>query len=108
MKYGNKKIEIDGEVFDSKREANRFCELVLLQKAGEIGNLSRQVGFILIPNQYEGKKCLERAVKYVADFTYFTKDGEYVVEDAKGMRTPAYIIKRKLMLKVFGIKIKEV
>ena len=108
MKYGNKKIEVDGELFDSKREAKRFSELVLLQKAGEIGHLTRQVAFVLIPNQYVGKKCVERAVKYISDFTYFTKDGEYVVEDAKGMRTPAYIIKRKLMLKVFGIRIKEV
>lgn len=108
MKYGNKKIVVDGEEFDSKREANRFYELVLMQKAGLIGRLTRQVTFELIPNQYIGKKCVERSVKYIADFVYFTKDGEYVVEDAKGMRTPAYIIKRKLMLKVHGIRIKEV
>ena len=109
MKYGNRKITTEDGTFDSKREYQRWCELKLLQRAGEIVNLNRQVTFGLIPSQRDEKgKVIERDVKYVADFTYFQPDGTFVVEDAKGMRTPEYIIKRKLMLKEHGIRIKEV
>ena len=116
MKYGNKKIQIDGITFDSRKEAQRYSELKLLQRAGIIVGLDLQKEFELIPAQYEtvinkaGKKkkvCVERAVKYKADFAYF-KNGEQIVEDTKGVRTKDYIIKRKLMLWVFGIKIVEV
>ena len=82
-KYRNKKVEVDGILFDSKKEANRYMELKLLEKAGE-------------------QSCY-----YVADFVY--KEGEnIVVEDTKGMRTKDYVIKRKLMLHKYGIRIKEV
>lgn len=123
-KYKNKKLMTrDGLVFDSKREYRRYAELVLLQKAGHIKNLQRQVKFELIPAQYlptgeyfkRGEKkgqpkmrLAEKGVVYIADFVYETADGLQVVEDTKGMRTRDYIIKRKLMLYLYGIKIKEV
>lgn len=117
-KYGNKKVEIDGIVFDSKKEAKRYQELSLLEKAGAIQDLKRQQKYVLIPAQREpdtiGKrggrkpgKLLERECAYVADFVYW-EDGKLIVEDTKGFRTEGYIIKRKLLLLVYGIRIKEV
>ena len=101
-KYGARKVTApDGKVFDSQKEYNRWCELCLLVRAGRISELRRQVIFDLIPKQ-EG----ERACKYVADFVYY-EDGKLVVEDAKGHKTEAYKIKKKLMLWVHNIKIKE-
>lgn len=110
-KYRNTKTVVDGETFDSQKEANRYCELRLMQRAGEISELRRQVVFTLIPPLYEEGKCAERAVKYVADFVYVDKaTGKTVVEDVKSdpTRTPDYIIKRKLLLYRYGIRIKEV
>lgn len=121
-KYHNKKVIIDGEVFDSKKEARRYCELIMLQKAGEIRLLQRQVKYVLIPPQHQtferygkkgqrlkdGQSSLEKECAYIADFQYHTKDGKLVVEDTKGVRTKDYIIKRKLMLWVHGIRISEV
>lgn len=109
MKYGNKKITIDGITFDSKKEANRYCELKILERGGVIFGLKTQKEFILIPAQYIDGKCVERACKYKADFYYFDKEhGKYVVEDTKGFRTKDYIIKRKLMLYVHNIRIVEI
>ena len=102
-KYGNTKIRVDGRLFDSKAEAARWQELQLLERAGEITELERQVEYELIPKQ-KG----ERAVKYIADFRYVDNDGKTVVEDTKGVKTPAWIIKRKLMLRVHGIRVREV
>lgn len=118
-KYGNKKVVVDGMTFDSKKEANRFQELLLLERAGAITDLKRQVKFVLIPSQREPDtigarggvhkgKVIEKECAYIADFTYDTEDGELVVEDTKGFRTKDYVIKRKLMLHVHGIRIKEV
>ena len=120
-KYGNKKIIVNGIVFDSKREANRYCELLLLQRARKIKNLELQKEYELIPAQFEsyarygkkgqrlkdGQRCIEQGVKYKADFVY-TQNGKIIVEDTKGMRTKDYIIKRKLMLWRHGVKIREV
>lgn len=118
-KYGNKKIKYDGEVFDSRKEARRWCELLLLQKAGEISELKRQVEFEIIPAQYEfsktgkplkdGMKLIEKRACYVADFVYRDKEGNIVVEDTKSeaTKTNYYILKRKLMLLKHGIRIKE-
>ena len=117
-KYGAKKVEYDGITFDSKKEAMHYGELRLMEKAGIIQNLQRQVKYILIPAQYEpdiigprgGHKrgaLIERECAYIADFVY-ESDGKTVVEDSKGFRTTEYIIKRKLMLHVYGIRIKEV
>lgn len=119
-KYGNHKVTVDGITFDSKREASRWLELKLCEKVGNIRNLERQKKIVLVPAQYEpdtvgprgGKikgKLLEREVAYYADFAYYDTDTEsYVVEDAKGLRTPEYIIKRKLLLWLKGIRIIEV
>ena len=110
-KYHNQKVEVDGIKFDSKHEAERWCELKLLEKKHEILYLQRQVSFELIPKQLDERgKVIERAVKYVADFVYLDHDGNLVVEDAKSpiTRTDAYLLKRKMMLKYKGIRIKEV
>lgn len=106
-KYGNKKIKLSGGTFDSRLEAARWGELKLLQKAKKISDLERQKKYLLIPAQYEDGKCVERACSYVADFVY-KKDGETIVEDTKGFKTPEYKIKKKLMLYVHGIRIREV
>ena len=101
-KYGNEKIEVDGEEFDSKKEANRWVDLRLLLKAGEIGLLRRQV-------EYELNQGGTHSLIYKADFTYMmVKTGETVVEDTKGFLTREYKKKRRLMKKVHGITIKEV
>lgn len=119
-KYSNRKTEINGIVFDSAKEARRWQELKLLERAGKIAQLQRQQKFVLIPAQREkdavGKrgqpvkgKLLESECAYYADFCYFDVERmAYIVEDVKGVRTPAYVIKRKLMLHKYGIRIKEV
>ena len=117
-KYNAVKTEYNGMTFDSKRELKRYMELETLEKNGEISNLQRQVKYVLIPTQREpdivGKKggikkgkVIEKECSYTADFVY-EEDGETVVEDSKGFRTKDYAIKRKLMLYVYGIKIREV
>lgn len=93
--------------YDSKREANRARELRFQQMDGQIRNLQEQVKFELIPSQRDNGKVVERACSYVADFVY-ERNGQQVVEDTKGFRTKDYIIKRKLMLQVHGIRISEV
>jgi hypothetical protein len=119
-KYKSKKIVVDGIVFDSLKESRRWITLKALEDAGEIQGLRRQVEFLLIPEQREpdtiGKrggvhrgKVIERKCCYVADFVYMRKQPhELVVEDAKGIRTHDYIIKRKLMLHIHGIRVQEV
>lgn len=103
----------------SKEEHRRAGELKLMQRAGLISDLREQVSYTLIPAQYgdcgtdlKGKSVrvlLERSCRYVADFVYTDKaTGKTVVEDTKGVRTKEYVIKRKLMLYVHGIRIKEV
>jgi hypothetical protein len=81
--------------------------LRLLERAGEIRELEMQVEYLLIPSQKKPNGGTERAVKYVCDFRY-TRDGRPVVEDVKGIRTPGYVIKRKLMLQVYGIEVMEI
>ena len=111
-KYHNRKVIVDGLKFDSIKEAKRWRELCLLYRAGEIGEVERQVEFVLIPTQRtrtpDGKTKIERAVKYRADFVYLDKHGRQVVEDVKGVRTKEYILKRKMMLFFRGIAIREV
>lgn len=99
-KYGARKTTIDGLTFDSKAESRRWRELQMLEKAGEIRDLGRQTAFDLTVNGV--KVC-----KYVADFCYWENDA-YVVEDVKGVKTAAYVIKRKLMLACHNIAIKEI
>lgn len=107
-KYRSRKTVVDGITFDSKREAKRYQELSMLLVAGEISDLKLQESFELIPAQRRNGKVAERACKYVADFVYQDKEGTKHVEDSKGVRTPEYIIKRKLMLYIHGIQIEEV
>lgn len=116
-KYHNQKIIRDGMTFDSVKEYRRWCELSLLEKAGAITELERQVKFELIPSQKANGKVIERPCNYVADFVYLedinfkSPEGAIwhkVVEDTKGFKTKDYIIKRKLMLSVHGIRIKEI
>ena len=107
-KYGNRKITRDGLTFDSVKEYRRYCELRLLERAGEVAELRRQVKFELLPSQRVDGKVVERPVTYIADFVYTDKDGRQVVEDTKGVRTKEYIIKRKLLLHKYGIRIREV
>ncbi|MCM1369851.1 MAG: DUF1064 domain-containing protein [Candidatus Amulumruptor caecigallinarius] len=104
-KYGN--VKMRGH--DSMKEHRRAVTLRIMEKAGLISGLREQVPFILIPHQRDRSgKLIERACTYVADFTYkVTATGEMVVEDVKGFRTPEYRIKRKLMLHVYGVRIKE-
>lgn len=122
-KYGNRKVTVDDIAFDSVREARRYNELKLLLLAGEIIGLQMQVPFELVPAQFEATgevyskgprkgqpkqgKCIEKSVVYVADFVYW-QNGQRIVEDTKGVRTTEYIIKRKLMLHKYGIRIREV
>ncbi len=129
-KYGARKVTApDGQEFDSKAEYTRWCELKLLERAGKISGLQRQVKYELLPAVYEtiprvstktGKelkpkqKLVEAAVSYIADFVYTDEHGETVVEDVKGYRDPSsagyakFVIKRKLMLYFHSIKIREV
>lgn len=115
-KYGAKKIKdpATGYVFDSRKEFNRWCELRLLERAGKISNLKRQVKYVLIPAQRdESGKLLEREVSYVADFKYFDNCLEKeVVEDVKGYKGGSaynvFSIKRKLVLYCHGIIVSEV
>lgn len=120
-KYYAKKTMFNGIEFDSRKEARRYSELLLLQRAGAIRDLELQKKYVLIPAQYEtyerygkkgqrlqdGQRLVEKECAYLADFVY-QEDGKTIVEDTKGIKTKDYIIKRKLMLYVHGIKIKEV
>lgn len=120
MKYRNKKVTYNGITFDSKKEYNRYLYLRDLEDKGEIKDLKMQVPYELIPSQYEpdiilksGKakrgRLIERPCIYIADFVYFENGADrVVVEDTKGFRTKDYIIKRKLMLHKYGIRIMEV
>ena len=122
-KYKSKKVEYEGIKFDSKKEKQRFIQLNLMQRAGEITDLQRQVKFVLIPAQREpdtvGKrggvkkgKIIEYECSYIADFTYYDKDDNFHVEDVKGYKEGAaynlFKIKRKLMLKEHGIRVEEI
>lgn len=122
-KYRSRKQTVSGITFDSRKEVQRFKELRLLERAGQISDLRLQVKYVLIPTQREASletyksgpnkgrrnpgKVLEKECAYIADFVY-KKGDETVVEDTKGVRTKEYIIKRKLMLERYGIRIKEV
>lgn len=128
QKYNAEKLVINGNEFDSKKEYTRYFELSLMQKNGLISELQRQVKFVLIPTQREilsevytrGKhkgtnkigRLLEKECAYYADFVYLDKNGNKVVEDTKGCKKgiayQLYVIKRKLMLQLHGIKILEI
>lgn len=120
-KYSARKVVYDGQTFDSKRECERYLQLCMLERAGEIYDLQRQVKFVLIPEQREegtvitrgihkGElkqgKLLERECAYYADFVYYdSKTDKMIVEDSKGFRTKDFLIKKKLLLYVHGISL---
>ena len=99
-KYRNVKCTYDGRKFDSKAERDRYIELTILLRVQEIRDLKCQVKF---PIEIAGKKICN----YIADFTYYDKEGNYIVEDKKGVRTGIYVMKKKLLKAVYGIDIKE-
>lgn len=109
---GKKKSKYHAEKYggyDSKKEYYRAQQLKLWLNSGLISDLREQVAYLLIPSHINSEGIEERPVKYIADFVYIDNDtGQTVVEDTKGYRTPDYIIKRKLMLHVHGITIKEI
>lgn len=105
-KYGAVKTTVDGIVFHSAKEARRYQELKLLVRAGEISDLALQPKY---PICIEGEHGFEPAIAhYVADFQYYTREGELVVEDVKGVRTPVYRLKKKLVEAMHGIRITEI
>lgn len=106
-KYNNTILKVDGITFHSKKEWKRYVELSTLEKAKQISDLKTQVAFTIIPKLKESTGKAIRETKYIADFTYI-ENGNLVVEDVKGVRTQAYILKRKLMKHVHGIDIHEI
>lgn len=115
QKLNNTKITYAGQTFDSRKELQRYLELKKLEDELRIRCLERQVKYELIPAQRIDGKVVERAVNYVADFRYIDRaKGDVVVEDVKGYRDTnsatyaKYVLKRKLMLYVHGIRIKEI
>lgn len=100
-KYRNRKTVVDGVTFDSQKEARRYSELKLLERAGSITSLELQPRFPIVVNGV--KVC-----KYVADFGYVDQIGSPVIEDVKGVKTPMYNLKKKLMRAVHGIEIVEI
>jgi hypothetical protein len=112
-KFGNRKTVVDGETFDSRKEARRYAELKLLERAGEVRNIQRQVPFVLIPAQLDERgRVIENPARYIADFVYNDRAGRLIVEDVKGYKQgtayAVFVLKRKLMLKVHGIRVTEV
>lgn len=107
-KYQNVRCEYEGLRFDSRAELKRWIALQALQRVGEISMLTRHVPFVLIPKQTRPSGGRERECAYVADFVYVDRRGQRVVEDVKGASTPEYRLKRKLLLHVHGIEIREV
>jgi hypothetical protein len=122
-KFHNKKVEVDGIVFDSKKESRIYEDLKTELSTGKITGFERQVKFILIPAQYENvtvedkkgrkvekQKIVEHACTYVADFVVTHSDGSVVVVDVKGSRglDQKYPLKRKLLLWVHKLRIMEV
>lgn len=100
---------VDGIRFQSKLEAERYAELLLLQRAGEIRDLRLQVRFQLVePCLLLGARRRSPGIDYVADFTYTTRAGREVIEDVKGHRTDMYKVKRHMMKAILGLDITEV
>ena len=115
-KYRNRKTGIDGHTFDSMHEAKRYMELKAMQQDGLIADLELQVPYTLAEAKPWSKPFIKngrlnskmRACTYIADFRYQLPNGEIVVEDAKGMETPEYRIKKKWMFEKYGIQVMEV
>ena len=105
-KYGARKVVVDGETFDSQREANRWRELNVLQRAGLISELKRQVRYELAPGvRIDGEKRARPALRFTVDFQY-VEHGELVVEDSKGFADTAFRIRQHLMKSVHNIDVR--
>ncbi len=101
-KYYAKKTEVDGIIFDSKAEARRYRELLLLLNTGSIRDLKLQPKFLL-EEGFKLKGKTYRKIEYIADFQYIeVSTGEIIVEDVKGVETEAFKLKKKLFLKKYG------
>lgn len=98
-KYRNKKVIVDGKEFDSKKEGNRYKELILLERAGEISNLELQPRFLL-QDKFKKNGKTYRKIEYVADFKYI-ENGKTIVEDVKGIQTDVFKLKHKIFEKVY-------
>ena len=108
-KYGNKPLIIGSERYSSQREAKRHQDLLLMQRAGLIAAVVREVPFVLaVGVKIEGEKRARPALRYFVDFLYSTAEGKLVAEDAKGVQTPLYRAKKHLMATVHGIHVREV
>ena len=120
-KYRNKKTEVDGILFDSKKEADYYIKLKVRLHTGQISNLQLQVPFELLPSIWKEelkhlktkdkvvRRCMQKAVNYIADFVYTDNStGAEVVVDVKGVKTKEYRLKKKMMLALKGIEITEV
>lgn len=98
-KYRNKKVIVDGKKFDSKKEGDRYKELKLLERAGEISNLELQPRFLL-QDKFKKNGKTYRKIEYVADFKYI-ENGKKIVEDVKGIQTDVFKLKHKIFEKVY-------
>ena len=107
-KYRNTKVVMGGVAFDSRREAARWKELQMLERAGQICDLRRQVAFELVPGvKFAGAARARPAIRYFADFVYTERDKQ-VIEDVKGVETPEFKIKRHLMLALLGLEVRVI
>lgn len=105
-KYRNTKTEVGGITFDSKAEARRWCELKLLERAGQIAHLQRQAVYVLAPSvKFDGSKRAQPALKLIVDFSYM-EAGRLVLEDVKGVITTAFTIKRHLLKAQHGLDVR--
>lgn len=111
-KFLARAVTVNGIKFDSMKEAQRYRDLTWLERGGVIRGLTRQVKYTLVPRQYIDGKLVEREISYIADFVYQDEHGKLVVEDVKGYRKGSayavFVMKRKLMLSVYGIRVVEV
>ena len=106
MKYKSVRTTVGGITFDSKSEARRYSELRLLEREGQISDLELQPSFILAPSvRFHDAKRTKPALKYIADFEYMEK-GVKIIEDVKGMQTPAFKIKRHLLKTIHNIDVR--
>ena len=110
MKYHNKPCQVGAEKYRSQRERNRHQELLLLERAGHIAGLKREVPFLLAPSvKLIGERRFRPALKYVADYVYSeAHTGKVIIEDAKGVQTTVYRMKKHLMKTVLGLDVVEV
>ena len=108
-KYGNKPTISNGIKFQSKKEARYYNLLLALQEQGKIHSLRCQVPFSFVINGEEMRNPdSNRVIKYIADFEYFTSDGERKIVDVKGFKTDIYKLKKALMMACHQVLIEEV